>query len=254
MYIDTHCHLLDSRFDKDREGAILRLFEAKVELLIEISCEIEKWKSAIDFACVNPHIYVAVGIHPQDAKTASEKSFIELENIAKSDKVAAIGETGLDYYYENSPRDVQQDVFMRHIDLSVNINKPLVIHCRDAYKDLIAILNAQTKLPKGVIHCFSGTPDDAKQLIDLGFYIGIDGPVTYPNAKILRKTVENMPLEKFLLETDSPYLPPQARRGERNEPCYLPLIAEEISKIKNISIEKVSQVTTENARRLFNIT
>ena len=256
MFIDTHCHITDSRFDGDRDKVISHSREKGVNTLIEVGCNPADWKKAIDLTAENQNIFCVLGIHPQDAKTASEIFFNELEDFLKLPKVVGIGETGLDYYYENSPREIQKNVFTTHMELYARTGKPVVIHCRNAYDDLIKILEAEKNASqgyRGVIHCFSGSLPEAVRLAELGFFLGIDGPVTYPKAKDLREVVEKMPLDKLLLETDSPYLPPQPFRGERNEPSYLPLIAEEIARVKNISKEMVGEITGSNAKRLFSI-
>jgi TatD DNase family protein len=254
MFIDTHAHLLDKRFDKDRLEMLGRAKASRVEKILEISCEPDGWQAALYFSKANKGVTCALGVHPQEAKLASPEVLKKLENLALDEKVTAIGETGLDYYHENSSREEQKRVFLFHINLSLKINKPLILHCRDAYPDMFEILS-KIKLPDlpGVVHCFSGTPEQALELIKMGFYIGIDGPVTYPNAQALKDTVKQIPLEKILIETDSPYLPPQKYRGTRNEPAYVPLVAAEIALIKGINIKDVENITSENAQSLFRL-
>ncbi|MFC1501415.1 TatD family hydrolase [Elusimicrobiota bacterium] len=252
MYIDTHCHLLDNKFNDDLNDVIKRAEEFNVRKFIEIGCEPDDWNKTLDFVNANPDFYGVIGIHPQEAKLSNIEKLNILKDLLKQEKIKAVGETGLDYYYENSPRETQEKVFIDHLKLAQKINKPVVIHCRDAYNDLINILGEFGRIP-GVIHCFSGSVDEGKNLVNMGFLLGIDGPVTYPKASSLRETVEAVPIEKIILETDSPYLPPQEYRGQRNEPCYLPIIAEEIANIKNISIEDVEKITTENAVKLFKL-
>jgi TatD DNase family protein len=256
MFIDTHAHVSDKRFDADRADSIGRARENNVSHIIEIGCEPGIWNKTLKLAEDYPGVSCAVGIHPQEAKLCTDEILRELAKMSAHPNVCAIGETGFDYHYENSPRDKQKEIFIKHIALSREVRKPLVIHCRDAYPDLLAILNAESdngeKL-RGVIHCFSGSLDEARQLIALGFLLGIDGPVTYPKATALKEVVKELPLDRFLLETDSPYLPPQTYRGERNEPSYLPLIAQEIALLKQVSLETVAAGTTENAKNLFGI-
>jgi TatD DNase family protein len=255
MFIDTHAHLLDKRYDPDRDDAIIRANKNKVEKILEIACEPGEWNAALELAVAKKGIYCVVGIHPQEAKIATPKILEDLERIAGDGKVVAIGETGLDYHYENSPREIQKKIFEHHIELSQKTGKPLVVHSREAYADLMQILKKQKfQHPRpGVVHCFSGTPDQALELIAMGFYIGIDGPVTYPKASNLKETVKRISLENILIETDSPYLPPQSYRGTRNEPSYISLIAEEIAAIKNVTTDEVAKITSENARSLFKI-
>lgn len=254
MFIDTHCHILDSSFNKDRETIISNSLNKNVKKLIEIGCEVQDWQSVISFAEQKNNVFCAIGLHPHDAKLISKENLLKLEELCGSKKVVGIGETGLDYYYENSPRNLQKDSFIEHLKISYKLRKPVIIHCRNAYTDLINILKSEHKncnFFSGVVHCFSGNLQEAKEIISLGFYLGIDGPVTYPNARLLRSIVQEMPLEKILLETDSPYLPPQIYRGKRNEPSHLVFIAEEIAKIKKVGIGVVAKATTDNANRLF---
>jgi TatD DNase family protein len=256
MLIDTHAHLLDKKFDSDRDEMLLRARNNLVSHIIEIACEPKDWQPALEFAKANTGVYCACGIHPQEAKLATPQVLDTLEKIVSDERVVAIGEAGLDYYHENSPRDVQKRIFEHHIRLAERTGKPLVIHCRQAYSDIFEILNRnfpQARPGAAVVHCFSGSPEDAIKLIALGFYIGIDGPVTYPKAVSLTETVKKIPLESILIETDSPYLPPQKYRGERNEPAYINMIAREIATLKNISVEDVSAVTSKNAKTFFKI-
>lgn len=256
MYIDTHCHVLDPRFDTDRDAVLERAGKNGVTAIIEVGCETGDWAKILEFARSRPRTYCALGIHPHEAKDASYEDMKNLQALAKLPEVVAIGETGMDYYYKLSPRDVQVTVFQSHLALARAAGKPLVIHCRDAYVDLINILEGDIKLNgrlAGVIHCFSGSTDDARRLVSQGFFIGIDGPVTYPSAKVLRETVKEIPIEHILLETDSPYLAPQVYRGKRNEPSYLPETAKAVAEIKNIPAETVAEITTANAKKLFNL-
>ncbi|MHB9155794.1 MAG: TatD family hydrolase [Endomicrobiales bacterium] len=254
-YIDTHAHLSDKRFDGDRPEALGRARDAGVTRIIEVGCEEKDWERTLALCDGNPGVYCILGIHPQEAKAVSPETFRKLETLAKSSaKVVGIGETGLDYHYEYSPRDVQKQAFLRHAGLAGELNKPLVIHCRNAYPDLIELLRTMPEgLLRGVVHCFSGNPEEAQELTRRGFLIGIDGPLSYPNAAKLRRVVEQLPLEAMLLETDSPYLAPQAHRGTRNEPSYVPLIAQEIARVKGISLGTVAETTTARAERLFGI-
>lgn len=257
MYlIDTHSHLCDTKFDNDRLETIQRASEKGVKKIIEIGCDPSLWDKVLNLADSNADIYCALGIHPQEASKITQPIFEKLENLSASKKVIAIGETGLDYYHENSPRDIQKEVFLKHIQLALKTNKPLVIHCRDAYNDMIEILKDEfhsNKNINGVIHCFSGSIEHALWFTKMGFILGIDGPVTYPTANKLRHIVENIPLEKIILETDSPYLTPQDFRGKRNEPAYLYFIAEQIAKIRQTSIENIISITTSNAQKLFHL-
>jgi TatD DNase family protein len=229
MYIDTHCHLLDTRFDPDRDAAISRATEHGIQCFIEVGCDPQGWQATTAFAESHPDVFCALGVHPHEAEKVSAGTMKELESYAGRKKIVAIGEAGLDYHYEHSPRDIQKKVLLDHIALARRVKLPLTIHCRQAYQDLLAMLQQErpsdTGTYSGVIHCFSGNLKEALQLIDLGFLIGIDGPVTYPAAKDLQEIVKQIPLERIVLETDSPYLPTQGYRGQRTEPSYLSLIA-----------------------------
>ncbi|MCB4791808.1 MAG: TatD family hydrolase [Elusimicrobia bacterium] len=250
MLIDTHAHLSDPKFSIDRDLVIKRASENGINKIVEVGCEPYIWKDSFRLAKLNPGIFCAFGIHPHEAKLASPELLKTLEDLLKYPKAVAVGETGLDYYYNHSPKEVQQKVLKLHIELAVKTGKPVIIHCRDAYKDLIEILGPYPSI-KGVIHCFSGNVNEALRLIEMGFLLGIDGPITYPKAAVLRNVVKEIPLDKLVLETDSPYLPPQEFRGKRNEPSYLAQIAEETANIKSVSIDEVSTITTQNALGLF---
>ncbi|MCX5778887.1 MAG: TatD family hydrolase [Elusimicrobia bacterium] len=252
--IETHAHLLDEKFDLDRDTTIARARTAGVDAIIEVGCEPANWQKTIAFAVAHKNISCVLGIHPQETIAAEPAVLDTLKNLCTHQKVVGVGETGLDYHFETSPRDMQKEVFIHHMDIARSLKKPLVIHCREAYRDLHDILTGQCSKPGsffGVIHCFSGTLFDARELTDMGFLLGIDGPVTYPSARNLKEVVTAIPLESLVIETDCPYLPPQEYRGQRNEPSYLPLIAREIAHLKNIPAETVTAATTIAARTLF---
>jgi TatD DNase family protein len=255
MLIDTHAHLLDARFDEDRENAVLRAGEAGVKLLIEVGCERGDWAGAVEFAEGHDNIWCVLGIHPQNAGEARGEDFTALEGLLASKKIVGIGETGLDFHYRETAPEIQERIFISHMELAEKTGKPLVIHCREAYPELMRLLAPRYSGQKlaGVVHCFSGTPGDAEKLAKMGFMIGIDGPVTYPSATQLKDVVRALPLEHMVIETDSPYLPPQVFRGKRNEPAYAAYVAEEVARIKQLAPGEVAEKTTENAKRLFSI-
>lgn len=255
MFIDTHAQLLDKPFDIDRDAVLLRAAEKGVHNFIEIGWEPAIWEDTLKFSETHKNVFCALGVHPHDINKADERTLERLFSLLVNPRVKGVGETGLDYHYNELPRELQKKHFIKHILFAKDLSKPLIIHCRDAYSDLIPIVSQHYdgSKPAGVAHCFTGDLNEAKTMIELGFLIGIDGPVTYPSAKMLKEVVAGIPLEKILLETDCPYLPPQAFRGKRNEPAYLTYIAEEIAKIKNVSVETVADITSENAVKLFGL-
>ena len=254
--IDTHAHLMDPRFDSDREAVIKRAAEKGVDIIIEVGCQVEEWEPALKLCKQHSNIFCALGIHPVYSETFSENNWQLLEKLCENDCVKAVGETGLDFYHGKAPYDFQKELFIKHLELALKLNKPLTIHCRNAYPDMIELLehfSSKKALPNASVHCFSGTKEEARKLVDFGFLLGIDGPVSYPKATMLKESVFATPLEKLLLETDCPYLPPQLYRGERNEPSYIPITATEIAILKNIPLEIVADTTTQNARNLFKL-
>ena len=256
MIIDTHAHLSDERFDADREQVIERAMSGGIGVIIEIACEPSSWGKAFALMERYPDIKGAVGIHPQEAGKVTDALWEELEQRLKHPSIVALGETGLDYHYEYAPRETQKDVFIRHLSLSGSSGKPLSLHVRDAWDDALAILDEHQHdfgPYRGVIHCFSGTIEQARRVIDLGFMVGVDGPLTYPRSEALRETVRQIPTEALLLETDAPYLAPQPFRGKRNEPFYVRSTLEELARIKGTPPDNAAAITTENAKRLFNI-
>ncbi|MBN1823753.1 MAG: TatD family hydrolase [Endomicrobiales bacterium] len=253
MFIDTHTHLLDPRFDKDRKETIERAVAAGIAHIIETGWGPDIWEKTLEFAQSSEKVWCVLGLHPQDARKMDARQYDELDLMLSEKKVVGIGETGLDYHYMNSPKEKQKEVFLMHVELSRKHAKPLVIHCRDAYADLIEILEKHRLPGGGVIHCFSGSRGDAEKLIELGCYIGVDGPVTYPNASALKDSVKNIPLDRILLETDCPYLPPQDFRGKRNEPSYIVKIAEAVAGLKCTDAAKIAEATSINAKLLFSM-
>lgn len=252
MIIDTHAHLTDSKFDEDREIVIKRAFDSGVDKIIEIACETNIWDKALEFS-KKDNIYVSFGIHPHEAQNATDEDLKKLESFIETEKCIAVGEIGLDYHYDFSPRDIQREVFIKQLDIAVKHNKPVIIHCRSAYAEMIVLLKKYGKLPEGVLHCYSGTPEEAKIYAEMGFLLGIDGPVTFPKSDKLRQVVAQTDISGLLIETDCPYLAPQKHRGQRNEPAYIVETLKKIAEIKNVSFEKAAEITTKNAERLFKI-
>ncbi|MBP2639220.1 MAG: hydrolase, TatD family [Firmicutes bacterium] len=250
---DTHAHIDDEQFDADREDVIIRAAEKGVKYILCAGASMESSARAVALAESHPDVYAAVGVHPHDAGTVNEEDYLQLAQWATLPKVAAIGEIGLDYYYDLSPRDVQKTVFGRQLDLARQVGKPFIIHDRDAHGDILDIVRKQAQGLSGVFHCFSGSWEMAKELLKLGYYLAIGGPVTFKNAAKVQRVAAQIPLDRLLIETDCPYLTPHPHRGHRNEPAYVRLVAEEIARIRNISLEELAAATTFNAKQLFKI-
>lgn len=254
MLIDSHAHLDDRRFDRDRDRIIKDLENNGIELVINIGADLKSSIASVSLAEKHPNIYATVGVHPHSAKDMDEASLEILRSLAKRDKVVAIGEIGLDFYYDNSPRDDQRKWFKEQLKLAKELNLPVVIHSRDAQQETFDILKeAQDGSLRGVLHCYSGSKEMAMEYIKLGFYISIAGPVTFKNARVLKEVAKAVPLDKLLVETDCPYLAPEPHRGKRNEPVYVKYVAGTIADIKGISFEELAKATNRNTKELFGI-
>ena len=249
---DTHAHLDFPQFDDDREEVIARALAAGVGIIINVGTDLASSRRAVTLAEAYPQIYAAVGVHPHDAKTLTDEALAELGELARHPKVVAIGEIGLDFYRDLSPRNVQREAFERQLALAQELGKPVIIHDREAHAEVMAILRRWPGL-RGVLHCFSGDLDMAHEAIEMGFYISVAGPVTFKNARRLPEIVRQLPLERLLIETDCPYLAPHPYRGRRNEPAYVRLVAQKVAELKGMSLERVARVTTANARQLFGL-
>jgi TatD DNase family protein len=254
MIIDTHTHFLTSsgEFDNDREEVINRAVANGIKKFVEVSYDEEISLRAVDFVKNRPNFVCSIGIHPHDASKLTLKTISKLKELALANpkKVSAIGEIGLDYFRNLSPKDVQLDAFKLQLELAISLNKPVIIHCRDAKDDMKKTLAKYTGL-KGSIHSFSGEIKDAEFYINKGFVLGISGPLTYKNNYRLKEVIKNIDLKNIILETDCPYLPPVPHRGERNEPSYLKYIASEIATLKQLDQKIIEDITTENAEKLF---
>ncbi|MDI6890931.1 MAG: YchF/TatD family DNA exonuclease [Thermodesulfovibrionales bacterium] len=250
--IDTHCHLEMDEFNQDREEVIKRAKDAGIEAIITIGSDLESNIGGLELSERYDFIFATVGIHPHDAKDFSEDIYRKLKEWASKEKVVAIGETGLDYHYENSPREIQRDVFKRQLTLAKETGLPVVIHSREAKKDTLDIIR-ESGINKGVLHCFSGDMDMAEKAMAMGFHISIAGPVTFKNARRPKEIVKTIPDDYLLIETDAPYLAPEPFRGKRNEPSYLIYTAKIIAELRGINIEDLARITTLNAKRLFGI-
>lgn len=254
MLFDTHVHLNVHQFQEDKKEVIQRAKEAGVTNMVVVGFDRETIPSAIELAETYDFIYAAVGWHPVDAIDMKEEDLQWLEELSSHKKVVALGEMGLDYHWDKSPKDVQKEVFRKQIQLAKKVKLPIIIHNREATQDIVDILQEEkAEEVGGIMHCFSGSVDIAKQCIAMNFYISLGGPVTFKNAKKPKEVAKEIPLEHLLIETDCPFLAPHPNRGKRNEPAYVSLVAEEIARLKNTSFEEVAKHTTENAKKLFNI-
>ncbi len=254
MLIDSHVHLDDKKFDGDRERLIENFRNNNIELVINIGADLESSVASVDLADKYDVIYAAVGVHPHSASEVNTLVMEKLRELTQNKKVVAIGEIGLDFFYDNSPRDVQRKWFKEQLKLAKELDLPVIIHSRDATQETFDILkNNQDGNVRGVLHSFSGSPEMAIQYTKMGFYISIGGPVTFKNAKVVREVAGIVPLDKILIETDCPYLTPEPYRGKRNEPVYVKYTAEKIAEVRGISYEELVKATNENAKRLFKI-
>lgn len=252
MFIDTHAHLDDEKFQDDLIEVLARAKEARVQYIVNVGYDLLSSQKSVELAKTYPHIYAVVGLHPHDAKEAEEDTYKQLLELAKEEKVVALGEMGLDYYWDNSPRDVQQQVFRRQINLAKELKLPIVVHDRDAHGDIIQILREEkAEEVGGVLHCFSGSWEMAETCLKMGFYISFAGPLTFNNARKLTEIAQKVPLDRILTETDSPYLTPHPFRGKRNEPARVVLVAEKLAALRNEELEKIGEITVENARKVF---
>ncbi len=253
MLIDTHAHLDFDRFDKDREEVIQNAFDEGVKRIINVGADMQSSLNSAKMAKKYDFIYATVGVHPHDAEDVTDADYQVLKKLARDEKVVAIGEIGLDYHYDNSPRKKQQEVFKRQLKLAKELKLPIAIHSRDAKDDTLAILREEGEDLTGVMHCYAYDLSTAKEVINLGFYLAFGGVITFNNASNLRHVVKEVSLDRILIETDAPYLTPVPYRGKRNESKYVKEVAKKIAEIKGIELEEVEKVTTENAKRLFKL-
>ncbi|WP_163151492.1 TatD family hydrolase [Anoxybacillus sp. MB8] len=254
MLFDTHAHLNATQFSEDVEQVIERARAEGVSHIVVVGFDRPTIQRAMELAEKYPFIYAAVGWHPVDAIHMTDEDLVMIERLAAHPKVVALGEMGLDYYWDQSPKDVQKEVFRKQIRLAKKVKLPIIIHNRDATADIVDILREErAEEVGGVMHCFSGSIEVARQCMDMNFYISFGGPVTFKNAKKPKEVAKEIPLDRLLIETDCPYLTPHPFRGKRNEPSYVKYIAEAIAELKGLSFEEVAQKTSDNAKRLFGI-
>ena len=253
MLFDTHAHYDDESFDADRDAVLTALPEQGVGLILNPGCDVESSRKAVRYAAAYPHVYAAVGIHPENCGGCTAGDLDAIRALAQLPKTVAIGEIGLDYYWaENPPRDFQQQVLRQQLALARELARPVIIHDREAHADTLAIVREFPGVT-GVFHCFSGSPEMARELLKMGWYLGFDGPVTYKNARRAPEVAAVTPLDRRLIETDSPYMTPVPYRGRRNDSGYVHLVAEKLAEWKGVTPEEMARVTTENGKRLFRI-
>ena len=256
MYFESHAHYDDRRFDKDRDALLGRVLpEAGVETVIHASCDIESTRYGIRLAEQYGYIYTSVGTHPHSAEDMTDADLIEMEALCAHPKVVAVGEIGLDFYYDNSPRGDQRRRFRDQIELAKRVQLPVIIHSREAAQETFDMLRESGlgKMTGGVVHCYSGSAEMALDYANMGFLVGVGGIITYENARKLVETVEALPMDKLLIETDSPYLSPVPNRRQRNDSQNLRYVCEKIGQIKQISAEDIAKYTKENAKKLFRL-
>ena len=253
MIFDTHAHYDDEQFDEDRSELLNSMKEGGVGTIVNVSASVDSWTDILKLSEEYPFVYGAIGVHPDHAGDLNEVNFAYMEKLLEKDKVVAVGEIGLDYYWDKEGHDVQIKWFKRQLDLAVKYNLPVIIHSREAAADTFEIMKEYASKVTGVIHCYSYSPEQAKEYIKMGFYIGIGGVVTFKNAKKLKEVVDVIPLDKIVLETDCPYLSPEPNRGKRNSSLNLAYVADQISKIKGVTYEEVINITEANAKKMYHM-
>jgi len=252
MYFDTHAHYCDKRFNEDRDELLGSMVDSGVSLILNAGSNLRTSKFSLELADKYPFIYASVGVHPHDAKSMTDDTISELEKLLSHPKAMAVGEIGLDYHYDFSPRDVQRMRFREQLELARRLDKPVIIHEREALQDTLDIVRDFGDLT-GVFHCFSGSRETAKTVLDMGWYLSFTGIVTFKNARRALEVLEIMPADRIMLETDCPYMAPEPMRGKRNSSLHLPYIAEKIAEVRGVTAEEVAMITMENGKRFFGI-
>ena len=254
MLFDTHAHLNAEQYNEDLTQVIERAKSEKVEKIVVVGFDRPTITRAMELIEEYDFIYAAIGWHPVDAIDMTDDDLKWIKDLSQHEKVVAIGEMGLDYYWDKSPKDVQKEVFRRQIALAKEVNLPIIIHNRDATEDVVTILKEEGAAEVGgIMHCFTGSLETAKACMDMNFYISFGGPVTFKNAKKPKEVVKDIPSDRLLIETDCPYLTPAPFRGKRNEPSYVKYIAEQIAELREISFEELAELTTKNAKKVYRI-
>ncbi len=253
--VDTHCHIDGEEYEHDRDEMIARAGRAGVKLLVNMGDRMESSERSVKLAARYDNVYTGVGVHPEEAFPFTQADDDRLAAWTNEPRVIAIGEIGLDYYWEKDEekRQLQRDIFIRQLALARDLDLPVCIHDREAHGDVLKILQTEGRQNRGVVHCFSGSVELARELLKLGWYLGVDGPITYKNAKKGIEVVREIPLDRLLLETDSPYLTPHPYRGRRNEPGLVRLVAEKVAELREISLPELAVQTTKNARDIYGL-
>jgi len=252
MYFDTHAHYCDMRFDDDRDELLCSMLDGGVSLILNSGSSLRSSKLSLELADKYPFIYASVGVHPHDSKSMTDDSVAELEALLSHPKAVAVGEIGLDYHYDFSPRDVQRRRFREQLELARRLGKPVIIHEREALCDTLDTVRDFSDLT-GVFHCFSGSWETAKTILDMGWYLSFTGVITFKNARRALEVLEKMPADRIMLETDCPYLAPDPMRGRRNSSLYLPYIAAKVAEVRGLSVDETAELTMENGMRFFRI-
>jgi len=252
MYFDTHAHYDNPRYKEDRDALLQSLPEHGIELVLVPGYDMPSSRKAIEFAETYPYIYAAVGFHPHDSSKRKPGDLEKLETLTQNPRVKAVGEIGLDYHYDYSPRDVQMECFRLHMELARKVKLPVIVHQREAAEDTLAVLRDYRDVP-GVVHCFSGSVEVAREILNMGWYISFTGVITYSNARKSHEVIRYAPRDRIMLETDAPYMAPVPYRGKRNSSLYMPEITESLAEIWEVSLEEAARITTENGKRFFGI-
>ena len=254
MLIDTHVHLNADHYDEDLDEVIERAREAGVTHFVVIGFDNKTIDRTMDLIDKYDDVYGVIGWHPVDAIDCTDADLVRIEELSQHPKIVGIGETGLDYHWDKSPKDVQKEIFIKQIEMAKRVSLPIVIHNREATADVVDILESHgAEEIGGIMHAFSGSPEIADRVLKMNFMISLGGPVTFKNAKQPKEVAKHVPLDKLLIETDAPFLTPHPYRGKRNEPAYVKLVAEQIAELREISYEEVAKATSENAKKLYNI-
>lgn len=251
MIFDTHAHYDDEQFDEDREELLLSMKDGGVGTIVDVSASYESCKEVTKLAENYPFMYAAVGVHPDHVGSLNEENFAEMKQLFENPKVVAVGEIGLDYYWDYEPRQIQKKWFVRQLELAKELDLPVIIHSREAAADTFEIMKEYDGKRRGVIHCYSYSVEMAREYVKMGYFIGVGGVVTFKNSKKLKETVKEIPIESIVLETDCPYLAPVPNRGKRNSSLNIRFVAQTIADLKGISYEEVVEQTEKNARRLY---